>query len=84
VALVSEQELPQPPQLVVVRVEVSQPLLKFPSQFAQPVAQLGLQVPAVHCVVPCALLQALPHEPQLLVEARLVSQPLLSDVSQLA
>ena len=76
--------LPQLPQLVVVVVDVSQPLFGFPSQLDQPVAQLGLQEPAVHCVVPCALLHALPQEPQLVVVARFVSQPLMRDVSQLA
>lgn len=47
------QVVPQVPQLPssVCRL-VSQPLYGLPSQLPQPGAQLGMQAPALHCVVP--------------------------------
>ena len=62
---------------------VSQPLLGFPSQSAQPAAQLGTQAPAVQLVDPLGLTQTVPQEPQLEVEVSAVSQPLPSLPSQL-
>jgi hypothetical protein len=53
VALASEQELPQLPQLaVLVCVFVSQPLAALPSQLPNPARQVGAQAPAVQVVVP--------------------------------
>lgn len=59
-ALVAEQVTPHAPQLVAVRVLVSQPLFGLPSQSAKPVAQVGAQAPAVHVVAPFAFVQLTP------------------------
>jgi hypothetical protein len=64
-AFVRSQMAPHAPQLVSVRVFVSQPLLGLPSQLAKPAAQLGTHAPAVHTVVPLAFVQAAPQALQL-------------------
>jgi hypothetical protein len=64
---------------------VSQPLAAFPSQSANPAAQVILQAPATQLGVPLALLQTLPQAPQLFALLPvLISQPLRADPSQLA
>ncbi len=78
-ALRAEHTLPQAPQLfTLVRRLASHPLLRFPSQSAQPGLQVNLQTPAEH--VPDALLVAEhtdPQAPQFCESVnRLVSQPL--------
>lgn len=76
VPLLLLQTLPQLPQLDVVVVSVSHPLLMLPSQFARPALHvMSLQVPPVHEGVPPVVLQALPHVPQLVIVVRSVSQP---------
>lgn len=67
VALAREQPTPQPLQLVVVRMLVSQPLTTLLSQLWNPVLQTGVQVPATHEVLPLVLVQAVVHAPQWLV-----------------
>lgn len=69
--------------MVVFRL-VSQPLALLPSQLPQPAAQTGAQLPALHEVVPCALVHPSPQAPQLLtLFVRFVSQPLFGFPSQL-
>jgi hypothetical protein len=76
VALAREHTTPQPPQLLSVSIEVSQPLSGLPSQSAQPGAQVGTQAPLLQMVVPCALVQLIPQAPQFIGEFKEVSQPL--------
>jgi hypothetical protein len=55
----------QPPQLIVSdEVAFSQPLFGSPSQSLKPAAQLGLQAPPLHAVVPWLFVQAVPQPPQ--------------------
>jgi hypothetical protein len=84
--LLFEQTLPHEPQLLTsLYVLISQPLLRLPSQFAQPALQLMPQLPVVHVALPLVELQTLPHEPQCCgSEAMLISQPLAYWLSQFA
>jgi hypothetical protein len=83
-AFVAEQATPHPPQSVVVRRFVSQPLFGLPSQLANPDAQVGAQAPAVQLVAPLAFVHATPHAPQLVrLVPRLASQPFAALPSQL-
>ena len=76
VALARLHVVPQAPQLVSVRVSVSQPSAGSPLQLAQPAAHVGTQAPFVHVVVPWALVHAVPQLPQYAVLlVRFVSQP---------
>jgi hypothetical protein len=58
------QVTPQPPQFAVVRIEVSQPLFRFPSQLAYPALQIGLQRPPAHEFVPAGFVHWMPQPPQ--------------------
>jgi hypothetical protein len=64
VPLVREQGTPQPPQLLLVVVDVSQPLLGSPSQLWKPELQLGEQVPFTQAVLPCAFVHCVVQLPQ--------------------
>jgi len=66
---------PHIPQLLVASRGVSHPSSGLPLQSAKPVAQVGVQPPPVHAVVPFPLVQALLHVPQWVVVVTLVSQP---------
>ena len=78
-ALGNAHGTPQPPQLLTVKIFVSQPLLSLLSQLMKPAAQLGVHAnepgEPEQVVPPCALLQALPHAAQLLTVPSVVSQP---------
>ena len=81
--LVGAQATPQPPQLVLVVVGVSQPLAALPSQSDQPVLQLAMpQVPPSQSPTAFAGAHATPHAPQLASVSSEVSQPLESNPSQ--
>jgi hypothetical protein len=55
----------QPPQFAMSAVvDFSQPLFGLLSQSANPVAQLGLQAPPLHAVVPWLFVQLVPQPPQ--------------------
>jgi hypothetical protein len=83
VALATVQARPQAPQLVTVRVLVSQPLSTSRSQSAKPEAQLSAQFPVLQVGVALAVLQASRQAPQCCAEVlRLVSQPLAALPSQ--
>ena len=69
------QSTPQSPQSLSVRVLVSQPLARLPSQLLKPASQLGVQTLAVQLVRPWLLLQASPQALQLLNVPSCVSQP---------
>lgn len=77
------QGMPQPLQLVVVRMLVSQPSLGSPSQLEKPVLQLGVQTPPLQAVVPLSLSQIVPQAPQFEVVFSGVSQPFSLLPSQL-
>lgn len=63
---------------------VSQPPAGFESQSPNPELQVGLQTPAVHVVVPFALVHAVEQSPQCVVAVdRSTSQPLVALLSQL-
>lgn len=68
-------EAPQAPQLAKLLSGVSQPLLGFPSQSPQPMAQVGAQPLAPHAACPCGLAQASPQRRQLVTLPSAVSQP---------
>lgn len=76
--------VPHAPQwLVLVWVEVSQPLALLPSQLPYPGLHTGEQEPDTHEVVPLGLTHAAPHAPQLFSDvANVVSQPLTGLASQ--
>lgn len=74
---------PQPPQFIVVVIEVSQPFAAVPSQSAKPALQAPrAQEPAVQRAVALGYEHTRPHIPQLLTVPRLVSQPLAGSPSQ--
>jgi hypothetical protein len=76
VALVLEQLTPQPPQLVVVLVGVSQPFEALPSQLAKPALHApSAHEPAEHSAAALAKEHTRPHIPQLDVVPRLASHP---------
>ena len=84
-ALARSQTVPQAPQLESDASEVSQPLIKLPSQLPQRASQTGAQVPDAQLVEPWALLQPMPQPPQLdTSEFTLISHPLLLSPSQFA
>ena len=57
---------PQPPQLVLVFVGVSQPVAGVPEQLTKPILHIGTQTPAVQAVeVAFTMEHALPQAPQL-------------------
>ena len=83
VAFGISQATPQAPQLVSVFRLVSQPLVASPSQFANPVAQVGTQAPAVQVEVPFAFEHTVPQVPQFAgLVFRFASQPLAATPSQ--
>lgn len=76
---------PQPPQLLVAVMSVSQPLATLLSQFACAESHLIVHVDPTQLPVPPAWVQALPQPPQLFVSfVVLISQPLATLLSQLA
>jgi hypothetical protein len=83
VAFARMHATPQPPQLVTVRREVSQPFASTPSQFAKPASQLAMpQTPLPHVAVAFERLQPMPQPPQFVVVRIDVSQPVASRPSQ--
>ncbi|MFT5359198.1 MAG: hypothetical protein ACI9KE_006441, partial [Polyangiales bacterium] len=75
--------MPQPPQLALLVVEVSQPLRGLPSQSAKP----GLQLATVQLVpsqpgIALRTPQMRPHPPQSSGESSMVSHPLSTFESQ--
>jgi hypothetical protein len=86
--LVVSHALPQPPQLLVVVIEVSQPLVFGAAvlQSAYPLAQPPryVQEPPTHCAPALvSVSQALPHPPQLVGVVVGVSQPSRSGAAAL-
>jgi len=81
-ALAKLHVTPQPPQFAKVLSAVSQPLFTLLSQFANPIAQDGVQLPAEHVVVPLGLVHVVPQVPQLETVVNGVSQPLAMTASQ--
>ena len=74
---------PQPPQLPLRFVLVSQPFASLPSQFAKPALHEAIEhVPLAHVAVAFAREHPTPHPPQLLVELSGVSQPFVMLPSQ--
>jgi hypothetical protein len=83
VALGTVQARPQAPQLLTLRVLVSQPLSTSRSQSAKPAPQVSAQFPVLQVGVALAVLQASRQAPQCSAEVlRLVSQPLVALPSQ--
>lgn len=82
-AFASAHTEPHEPQLTSVLSAASQPSSGSPSQLPNPAAQVGLQAPPTHEVVPLRFVHAPPQAPQFatLVE-RFDSQPLLGLASQ--
>lgn len=81
VLLVVSQTLPQPPQFVVVVIDVSHPLVFAPalSQSPKPALQTYPQAPAVHVALDAFVVsQVLPQPPQFSVVVVDVSHPLVS------
>jgi hypothetical protein len=80
----SAQVEPQVPQLLSVRVDVSQPLLSTPSQFPKPALHVAMaQLPVLQVAVALVRPQVPPQTPQFVRVFRRVSQPLPSRPSQL-
>jgi hypothetical protein len=83
VAFARMQATPQPPQLVIVRSDVSHPFASTPSQFENPVSQLAMpHTPLPQVAVAFERLQPMPHPPQFIVVRIDVSQPVASMPSQ--
>jgi hypothetical protein len=76
--------IPQEPQSVVERSEVSHPFETSPSQSAHPASHITIShVPVAHDPVACTGAQGMPHPPQLIAVLTRVSQPLPVMPSQL-
>jgi hypothetical protein len=65
VALLVLHLLPQPPQLLVVVIGVSQPFAMLPSQLAKPASHWIVQVDPTQVATALAWLHFSPHAPQL-------------------
>jgi hypothetical protein len=84
-ALVREQVVPQAPQLELVVMLVSHPLVWLPSQLANPELQEAmLHAPEAQVAEALVREQEVPQVPQLVSELREASQPLVLLPSQLA
>lgn len=83
VARGSEHAMPQAPQLVTVRSEVSHPFVGSPSQSSQPASHAATaHVPVAQVAVAFGKEQATPQPPQCVVVVRGCSQPVASSPSQ--
>ena len=75
-ALAGLHALPQPPQLLLVLVGVSQPVATLPEQLAKSPWQLSTHAPAMQVVALLTDEQALPQAPQFFMsEPSAASQP---------